>query len=221
MFEMPQDSIFQLSTLVDLLLAVLLGFLIGLERKTRSKEAGIRTHAIVCVGSALIMIISKYAFGGESDSARVAAQIVAGVGFLGAGMIVYKKREITGLTTAAGIWATAGVGMACGGRLYVLAVGATIVLILVQYLFHLNVRIFRPKRSYLIKIEFYRTDDENLKIKEIFSITRFNHLVIKRDGDRVVYSAKLNTEKEFPSSALNKIIEENPYIISIERVDNE
>ncbi|MBQ7339529.1 MAG: MgtC/SapB family protein [Clostridia bacterium] len=218
---MPQDSIFQLSTLVDLLLAVVLGFLIGLERKNRSKEAGIRTHAIVCVGSALIMIISKYAFGSESDAARVAAQIVAGVGFLGAGMIVYKKREITGLTTAAGIWATAGVGMACGGRLYIVAVGATLFLILVQYFFHLNVKLFRQKRSYLIKIEFYRTDDENLKIKEIFSITRFNHLVLKRDGDKVVYSAKLNTEKEFPSSALNRIIEENPFIISIERVDNE
>lgn len=221
MFDMPQDSIFQLSTLVDLLLAVVLGFLIGLERKNRSKEAGIRTHAIVCVGSALIMIISKYAFGSESDAARVAAQIVAGVGFLGAGMIVYKKREITGLTTAAGIWATAGVGMACGGRLYIVAVGATLFLILVQYFFHLNVKLFRQKRSYLIKIEFYRTDDENLKIKEIFSITRFNHLVLKRDGDKVVYSAKLNTEKEFPSSALNRIIEENPFIISIERVDNE
>lgn len=221
MFDMPKDSIFQLTTLVDLLLAVVLGFFIGFERKARSKEAGIRTHAIVCVGSALIMIISKYAFGGESDAARVAAQIVAGVGFLGAGMIVYKKREITGLTTAAGIWATAGVGMACGGRLYILAVGATLVIILVQYLFHMKIRIFRPKRSYSIKIEFYRTDDENIKIKEIFSITRYEHLVLKRDGDKIICSARLSTEKELPSNTLNKIMEENSYIILIERVDNE
>jgi putative Mg2+ transporter-C (MgtC) family protein len=142
---MPQDSIFQLRTLIDILLAVVLGFMIGFERKSRSKEAGIRTHAIVSLGSCLIMIISKYAFEGAADSARVAAQIVAGVGYLGAGMIVYKKREITGLTTAAGIWATAGVGMACGGRLYLVAIGATIIIVLIQYLLHLNVRLFRHK----------------------------------------------------------------------------
>lgn len=219
--EMPQDSIFQLKTLIDLLLSVLLGFVIGFERKNRSKEAGIRTHAIVCAGSALMMIVSKYAFGSEADSARVAAQIVAGVGFLGAGMIVYKKREITGLTTAAGIWATAGVGMACGGKLYLLAIGATILIVLIQYIFHMDIKIFKQPRTYTIKIEFYRTDDENIKVREIFGITRFNHLVLKREGDRVLYSAKLHTGIELSSSILNKIIEENPFIVSIERVDND
>lgn len=105
----------QLGMLPELLLSVLLGFIIGLERKMRSKEAGVRTHTIVCFGSALMMVISKHAFGSEADSARVAAQIVSGVGFLGAGMIVYKQHEVKGLTTAAGVWATAGIGMACGG----------------------------------------------------------------------------------------------------------
>ena len=102
----------QLWMLPDLLLSVLLGFLIGLERKFRFKEAGIRTHTIVSFGAALMMVISKHAFGSDADSARVAAQIVSGVGFLGAGMIVYKQHEVKGLTTAAGVWATAGVGMA-------------------------------------------------------------------------------------------------------------
>ncbi len=106
--------------------AVALGFAIGFERKLRFKEAGIRTHTIVCAGSALIMVVSKYAFSdiAEYDASRVAAQIVSGIGFLGAGMIIYRKQVVHGLTTAAGVWATAGVGMAAGGGLYIVAAGA-------------------------------------------------------------------------------------------------
>lgn len=211
----------ELGILPDLLLAVLLGFIIGFERKLRFKEAGIRTHTIVCVGSALMMIVSKNAFGSDADSARVAAQIVSGVGFLGAGMIVYRQHEVRGLTTAAGVWATAGVGMACGGRLYVIAVGATALLIAAQCIFHLNIKAFRSKRYYSVKIEFVQTLDENKKIKQIFGTDRFNHLVIKREENRVVYSATLNTDKEFSSTRLNEIMAENSFICSIERCDND
>jgi putative Mg2+ transporter-C (MgtC) family protein len=205
--------------LLDLLLSVVLGFIIGFERKLRMKEAGIRTHTIVCVGAALMMVISMHAFGTEADAARVAAQIVSGVGFLGAGMIVYKQHEVHGLTTAAGVWATAGVGMACGGQKYVLAVGATLILLIVQCIFHLNVRIFKAKKYYSVKIEFVQSDDENLKIKEIFGTDRFNELVLNRDGDRIVYNATLNTDKEFSSTRLKEIMAENPFICSIERCD--
>ena len=207
--------------LLDLLLSVVLGFLIGLERKIRSKEAGIRTHTIVCFGSALMMVVSKFAFGENADTARVAAQIVSGIGFLGAGIIVYKRHEVRGLTTAAGVWATAGVGMACGGHLYVLALGATAILIAAQCIFHINWRGFRAKRYYSVKIEFVQIEGENLKIKEIFGTDRFNHLVISRTDDKVIYSATLNTDKEFSSSKLNQIITENEFILSIERYDNE
>lgn len=205
--------------LLDILLSVVLGFIIGFERKLRMKEAGIRTHTIVCVGAALMMVISMNAFGDEADAARVAAQIVSGVGFLGAGMIVYKQHEVHGLTTAAGVWATAGVGMACGGQKYVLAVGATLILLIVQCIFHLNVWIFKPKKYYSVKIEFVQSDDENLKIKEIFGTDRFNELVLNRDGDRIVYSATLNTDQEFSSTRLKEIMVENPFITSIERCD--
>ncbi len=205
--------------LLDLLLSVCLGFVIGFERKLRSKEAGIRTHTIVCVGSTLMMVVSKYGFGSEADSARVAAQIVSGVGFLGAGMIVYKQHEVHGLTTAAGVWATAGVGMACGGQLYVIAIGATALLVIVQYIFHSNIPIFRTKRYYSVKIEFLQTGDENLRIKEIFGTDRFNQLVLHREKDRIVYSATLNTDKEFSSTRLNEIMTENDFICSIERCD--
>jgi len=167
------------------------------------------------------MVISKFAFGDDADAARVAAQIVSGVGFLGAGMIVYRQHEVKGLTTAAGVWATAGVGMACGGGLYFVAVGATVLLILAQCIFHLNVRAFRSKKYYSVKIEFLHTGEENLKIKELFGTDRFNHLVIKREDGRVVYSATLTTDKEFSSTRLNEMMAKNPFICSLERCDND
>lgn len=137
----------ELKYLISILVSVVLGFAIGYERKLRFKEAGIRTHTIVCVGSALIMVVSKYGFGDSADASRVAAQIVSGIGFLGAGIIIYRKHEIHGLTTAAGVWATSGVGMAAGAELYIVALGATLIIIAVQCLFHLNCRLFRTKST--------------------------------------------------------------------------
>ena len=211
----------ELRILLDLLLSVALGFAIGMERKLRSKEAGIRTHTIVCFGAALMMVISMHAFDPGADSARVAAQIVSGVGFLGAGMIVYRQHEVRGLTTAAGVWATAGIGMACGGRLYFVALGATALLIAVQCVLHLRVRAFLQKKSYSVKIVFLQTKDENLQIKELFGTDRFNKLVINRENGQVTYSATLTTEKEFSSTWLNQLVEEHPFILSVERCDND
>lgn len=211
----------QLRMLLDLLIAALLGFAIGFERKLRLKEAGIRTHTIVCVGAALMMIISKYGFGGIGDPGRIAAQIVAGVGFLGAGMIVYKKHEVHGLTTAAGIWAAAGVGMAVGARMYIIACGATTLLVLAQFIFHSRFKIFHTKRTYSINIFFEQTSDENLIIKELFKVDRFNHLVIKREDGKTFFSAILNTDIEYRSNELNEIMKSYPFIISIERCDND
>ncbi len=108
-----EQFLLEMKYLIGVVIALALGFAIGFERKLRSKEAGIRTHTIVCVGAALMMVVSKYGFGGvQADSARVAAQIVSGIGFLGAGIIMFRGQKMHGLTTAAGVWATAGVGMA-------------------------------------------------------------------------------------------------------------
>lgn len=103
-----------------LLVAGILGAIIGLDREYRAKEAGYRTHFLVSLGSALIMIVSQYGFQEiikESsvtlDPSRVAAQVVSGIGFIGAGTIIFQKQIVRGLTTAAGIWATAGIGLAC------------------------------------------------------------------------------------------------------------
>ena len=103
-----------------LVLAALLGFLIGLEREFRGQAAGERTHALVCLGAAAFALISARAFPG-GDTARVAAGVVTGIGFLGAGMILKKEGErIEGLTTAAGIWAVGSIGVAIGAGMYLL-----------------------------------------------------------------------------------------------------
>ncbi len=116
-----------------LLVAGVLGALIGLDREYRAKEAGYRTHFLVSLGSALIMIVSQYGFlelfhnqGVVYDSSRVAAQVVSGIGFIGAGTIILQKQIVRGLTTAAGIWATSGIGLAIGAGLYVLGISAAI-----------------------------------------------------------------------------------------------
>ncbi len=208
--------------LLSIVIAGVLGFLIGFERKNRSKEAGIRTHAIVCMGSCLLMIVSRFGFGNsDTDSSRVAAQIVSGIGFLGAGMIIYRKKAIQGLTTAAGVWATAGIGMACGGGLYVVALGSTILLITIQYLLHLKIKLFATKKTYDLKIVFVQTDFESEKIMEIFGITHFHRLQIQKTEKETIYTAHLQTKNEFRTIALDKILKENPFITYIERCDEE
>ena len=211
----------ELKYLISILVSVVLGFAIGYERKLRFKEAGIRTHTIVCVGSALIMVVSKYGFGdsAEADASRVAAQIVSGIGFLGAGIIIYRKHEVHGLTTAAGVWAASGVGMAAGAGLYIVALGATVIIIAVQCLFHLNCRMFRTKKYFQIKICFINGGEECGKIKELFQTDRFNRLVIERKGSETMYRATLNTDEEYSSAQLQEIMKENPFIKSIERCD--
>lgn len=123
---------------IRLVVAMILGGIIGLERDYRAKDAGFRTHFLVAVGSALFTLISMYGFiDGIKDSSRVAAQVVSGIGFLGAGLIVLQKNVIRGLTTAAGLWVTAAVGMACGtGKFYMAALTTGLMLVGLEILSH-------------------------------------------------------------------------------------
>ena len=109
--------------ILRLLIAGVLGAAIGFEREIRAKGAGIRTHVLVALGSALFMIISQYGFAGAErfDAARVAAQVVSGIGFIGAGIIIFQKNRVSGLTTAAGLWVTASIGLGAGCGLYAVA----------------------------------------------------------------------------------------------------
>lgn len=121
---------FFLDSSLRLVSALILGGVVGIEREYRSKDAGFRTHFLVALGAALFTIISQYGFGDTvKDTSRVAAQVVSGIGFLGAGLIVFQRNVVRGLTTAAGLWVTAAIGMACGaGMFYVAAVVTGLIL---------------------------------------------------------------------------------------------
>jgi putative Mg2+ transporter-C (MgtC) family protein len=131
---MPLD----VEIVLRLLLAAVLGSLIGIDRERLAWAAGLRTHMLVCVGATLIMIVSAYGFNDVLthpntvlDPSRVAAQVVSGIGFLGAGTILLRHEVIRGLTTAGSLWAVAAVGLAVGGGLYVTAISATVLILLI------------------------------------------------------------------------------------------
>jgi putative Mg2+ transporter-C (MgtC) family protein len=120
-------------------LALALSSLIGLEREVRQKNAGMRTYALVGTGSALIMLVSTYGFADALqqklvilDPSRVAAQVVSGIGFIGGGLIFVQRTSVRGLTTAAGVWAVAGIGLAAGGGLPILATAGTVAYMIVS-----------------------------------------------------------------------------------------
>ncbi len=128
--------------ILRILCAAIAGGLIGYERHSQSKEAGIRTHAIVAMGSALIMVLSKYGFSdiNSGDPARLAAQVVSGIGFLGAGVIFVRHNVIQGMATAAGIWGTSAIGLAYGTGMYLAGTLATILMLVIQITFNRNFR---------------------------------------------------------------------------------
>ena len=131
--------------ILRLFIAGILGGLIGFEREFRAKEAGLRTHFIVALGSALFMLISQYAFTGRFDAARVAAQVVSGIGFIGAGVIIFQKNVVRGVTTAAGLWVAAAIGLACGAGMYVVAIAATLFTIMCLETMHIITRRYGEK----------------------------------------------------------------------------
>lgn len=142
--------------ILRLLLAGFLGALIGLERETRAKGAGVRTHFLVALGSALMMLVSQLAGG---DSSRIAAQVVSGIGFIGAGTIMMNKQAIRGLTTAAGLWAVAGIGLAVGCGMYVVSCACTVlVLVCLELLQFLT----RNIKTHNIHFVFVTTDHDDL-----------------------------------------------------------
>ena len=127
----------ELEMVLRLIMATVLGAVVGYQRERAAKPAGLRTHVLICVGAALFTIASLYGFGAVADPARVAAGIVAGVGFLGAGAIIRRDEGlVAGLTTAATIWAVAAIGLAVGAGLYLVSAVTTVLILIVLYLPH-------------------------------------------------------------------------------------
>lgn len=184
----------ELIYILRILISGICGIIIGFERKNRLKEAGIRTHCLVACGAALMMILSKYAFYDLNvnefgvrgvDPARIAAQVVSGIGFLGAGMIFVHRNTITGLTTAAGVWTTAGIGMAVGAGMYMLGFAVTLVVVIVQVVFHLNSASTAFCKIKLIKIFNVDLDDYQSQLEAKFlekGITINKVSMTKSDG---------------------------------------
>ena len=131
-----------LDFVIRLLVASLVGAVIGFERKYRAKGAGIGTHVLVAIGAALFMIVSQYGFDGAPrfDAARVAAGVVSGIGFLGGGIILKQQNRVSGLTTAAGLWVTAAMGLAVGSGMYILGAASVLIVLLWADITHLLTR---------------------------------------------------------------------------------
>ncbi len=174
----------ELMYLLRVVLAGICGLIIGMERRNRSKEAGVRTHFVVACGAAIMMVVSKYAFFDviqqgamgnvevRLDPSRVASTIASGIGFLGAGMIFVHKNTITGLTTAAGIWATSGVGMAIGSGMYIFGIAATVVIVLAQYVLHIDFHKSRNLKTKVLSIKEVTENNYQAYIKSIFDERR-------------------------------------------------
>lgn len=218
------DNLLWLECIIRILMAIGIGFILGVERQLRLKVAGIRTHVIVAAGAALFMMVSKYGFTDTNyfNAAQVAAQVVTGIGFLGAGMILHRQNAVHGLTSAAGIWLTAAIAMAVGAGMYFISLGATLLIIIVQLLLHLPLNLFKEKRFNEIKIVF-RSPNEDCPtiIKTLFGITSFSEFKAERMGEDIVYHAVITTKLPITAAFIYKVVNENPFIISVEKTESD
>lgn len=198
-------------------IAALLAGAIGLERELRLKEAGLKTHFLVGIGSALIMIVSKYGFydilgtkGIALDPSRIAAQVISGISFLGAGTIIFEKHYIKGLTTAAGIWATAGIGIAVGAGMYDVGIFSTVLVLIGLEVLN---RLLKNRLYKYYEINIWA---KNGKMPDIQSIAEDNNLIlsefkfkrIPENENMTFIKVKLKgSEKGNYSSLLNSLSE--------------
>ncbi len=191
----------QLEFTIRLVTAGVCGAFIGYERKSRGKEAGLRTHIIVAVAAALMMIISKYGFSDldfGADGSRIAAQIVSGVGFLGAGMIFVQKNTIKGLTTAAGIWATSGIGMAIGAGMYVMGVVSTAIIVFFQIILHKDFKFLKSYSEESISLVIAKNFDTLREITDFFNKDNIHieNMSMKEADENLKVRIEINTDKE-------------------------
>ena len=202
--------------LVRLIFAGILGGLIGIERELRSKEAGLRTHFLVALGSALYMLVSQYGFsdalktlpllyGDEIslrfDISRVAAQVVTGIGFIGTGMIVLHRRYVVGLTTAAGIWATAAIGLAVGGGMFMTSITATVlVLIGLELFMFLSNLLGHQKREMRV---FFLADSLAVSDAVLEAFTQQGKSISAYSSENIDGKVRVSVELEVPEKDAN------------------
>ena len=215
--------------ILRLFVAGILGAVVGLDREYRAKEAGYRTHFLVSLGSALIMVVSQYGFQDvilensvSLDPSRVAAQVVSGIGFIGAGTIIIQKQFVRGLTTAAGIWATAGIGLAVSSGMYGLGIAATLLTLAGLELLSVIFKSIGMRSSLVV---FSTSDKEAInRIARViyekgfllvsYDMKRLGH----QEKDEYVVSIVLKARKNTEESPLLLLMEQFPEV-TVERIE--
>ena len=199
--------------ILRLILAALLGSIVGLERERLDWAAGLRTHMLVCLGATLFMIVSTYGFmnvlgypnaGIALDPSRVAAQVVSGIGFLGAGTIILRKDVILGLTTAASLWAVAAVGLAVGGGLFAAAIATTVLILLILAgIKPLEKVLFKNRRTRYVKI-IIGEETTLMEVRTAINEARVNlkQIVIRDTDTEMEHEVELTLGKTNPKKLL-------------------
>ena len=204
--------------ILRLFLAAVLGGAVGIDRQRYEWAAGLRTHMLVCLGSALIMIVSAYGFTGVQmeghislDPSRVAAQVVSGIGFLGAGTILFLKHEVVkGLTTAAGLWTVAGIGLAIGGGLYFAAGAATVlVLIILVVIKPYKKKLIVERRQTEIQLKLNR---EKISLSQLETMLNansiaYNHLKFFNAKEDNIYAVEIRINRSMSNKAVLSFVE--------------
>ncbi len=203
----------QIIYVLRLVAAALCGGLIGCERQSKKKTAGTRTHVIIAVASAMMMIISKYGFGDvlneyvKLDPSRVAAGVVTAIGFIGSGIIIFRNNSVNGITTSAGIWATVGVGMSMGAGMYILgAVSTAIVMLSELFLGRKGYFSRRNGEDKEVEIEYCESLDED--IFQFINRTlqdqncKMVNIQLTEEASTYVLTAQLKTPADYDMSGL-------------------
>jgi len=217
---------------IRLVLALVIGGLIGFERERSGSAAGFRTHILVCIGSTLIMLLSMYGFSAfvnepnvRMDPARLAAQVISGIGFLGAGTILRTGLSITGLTTAASLWVVAAIGLAIGAGFYYPAVLATwIVIISLWVLSKLEKRMVKRKSNYIMQIQADNEYGILNSISDVFEKKRIvvTQLSVKEEINEENKELHLTLSLRFPQrSMIMSTVEELRQLPAVRRVSIE
>lgn len=216
--SLPAELIYMLRVLV----AAACGSAIGTERSKRQKEAGIRTHIVVAIGAALMMIVSKYGFFdvARADASRIASNVITGVSFLGAGVIFVKDSSIKGLTTAAGIWATSGIGLAIGAGMTEMGIFTTILIILLQLFLHKYASGLEGAFNTYVKVKL-RGDHEKalerlVQCLDDHGIEINSQRIARGKDDTIKVNLSLKVPRDVRIETMSTLFDEDEDIISIE-----
>lgn len=215
----------EMEFVLRLVISCICGGAVGYERSRRRKEAGIRTHILVALGASMMMIVSKYAFFDvlayrdiTVDASRIAANVITGISFLGAGVIFVRGVSIRGLTTAAGIWTTAGAGLAIGGGLYIVGIATTILVLAIQIVMHNTLRKWDGPVYETISVTFYEelTDGLSLIKRELATrnILIHNIRMEKQEDKTIAITLQVSRDNDATCAELAEVLSQNPMIKS-------